>query len=200
MIAERTGAFHWLRVLAHVLARTPLRRALQSEAVARVKFAAGRQMPPSTVVTVVQALADAGVPCWLAGGWGVDALVGEQTRTHGDLDVVVDRDLPDVEERVAAALASIGLARAGSESSLEPLPRTWVHSDGLGTTVEVLPANLVAPPFNKATSFREGRVAGATVPCLSVELQLQLRSGYRHRARDRRDVVLLSGLREPGPA
>jgi lincosamide nucleotidyltransferase A/C/D/E len=197
MTADGSVAFRLMRVLSHALARTPLRGVLASEAVARAKFAAGRQMPPSTVVTVVQALRDAGISCWLAGGWGVDALVGEQTRAHGDLDVVVDRDLPNVETRVEAALASIGLLRAGSESSIEPLPRTWVHTDGRGTTVEVLPANLAAPPFNGPTSFQEGRVAGAPVPCVSVEVQLRLRSGYRHRARDRRDITLMSRLRTP---
>jgi len=37
-------------------------------------------------------LADrAGVACWLVGGWGVDALLGEQTRPHSDLDIVVLR-------------------------------------------------------------------------------------------------------------
>jgi lincosamide nucleotidyltransferase A/C/D/E len=28
----------------------------------------------------------------LDGGWGVDALVGDQTRPHADLDLAVDRD------------------------------------------------------------------------------------------------------------
>jgi hypothetical protein len=27
---------------------------------------------------------------WIAGGWGVDALVGRQTRIHSDLDLAVD--------------------------------------------------------------------------------------------------------------
>jgi len=30
-----------------------------------------------------------GVEVWLDGGWGVDALVGEQTRVHKDLDLIV---------------------------------------------------------------------------------------------------------------
>lgn len=28
-----------------------------------------------------------GVPFWVDGGWGVDALLGEQTRSHRDLDL-----------------------------------------------------------------------------------------------------------------
>jgi hypothetical protein len=27
---------------------------------------------------------------WIDGGWGVDALLGSQTREHGDLDVVIE--------------------------------------------------------------------------------------------------------------
>ena len=38
-------------------------------------------------VLVCAGLADAGVRFWLAGGWGVDALAGRQTRSHRDLDV-----------------------------------------------------------------------------------------------------------------
>ena len=30
-----------------------------------------------------------GVRAWLDGGWGVDALIGEQTRVHADLDIMI---------------------------------------------------------------------------------------------------------------
>jgi hypothetical protein len=39
------------------------------------------------VVDVLERLDRAGVPVWLDGGWGVDALVGRQTRPHRDLDL-----------------------------------------------------------------------------------------------------------------
>ena len=32
-----------------------------------------------------------GITIWIAGGWCVDALVGEQTRKHADLDIAVHR-------------------------------------------------------------------------------------------------------------
>jgi lincosamide nucleotidyltransferase A/C/D/E len=31
-----------------------------------------------------------GVKLWLMGGWGVDALLGRQTRDHNDLDVLIE--------------------------------------------------------------------------------------------------------------
>jgi lincosamide nucleotidyltransferase A/C/D/E len=41
------------------------------------------------VVEIVGWLRAAGVDAWLDGGWGVDALVGEETRDHKDLDLIV---------------------------------------------------------------------------------------------------------------
>src|SRR5436309_4366094 len=42
------------------------------------------------VIEILDALAAAGVRAWLVGGWGIDALVGTQTRDHEDVDVCVD--------------------------------------------------------------------------------------------------------------
>jgi lincosamide nucleotidyltransferase A/C/D/E len=55
------------------------------------------------VVEVLESLTVAHVPWWVAGGWGVDALVGEQTRMHDDVDVMVPGDaLPTAEACLAA--------------------------------------------------------------------------------------------------
>jgi len=35
------------------------------------------------------------VEIWIDGGWGVDALLGEQTRPHKDLDIAIqEKDVP----------------------------------------------------------------------------------------------------------
>ncbi len=36
-------------------------------------------------------LAAAQVRCWVIGGWGIDALLGRETRSHKDLDVLFVR-------------------------------------------------------------------------------------------------------------
>jgi lincosamide nucleotidyltransferase A/C/D/E len=36
-----------------------------------------------------------GIGVWIDGGWGVDALLGEETRPHQDLDIIVQQvDVP----------------------------------------------------------------------------------------------------------
>ena len=44
------------------------------------------------VLGIVADLTEAGCSVWVAGGWGVDALVGRQTRLHRDLDLALDAD------------------------------------------------------------------------------------------------------------
>src|SRR3954469_14412926 len=43
-----------------------------------------------SVLEVLSALEAAGCRAWVARGWGVDALVGAQTREHRDLDLAFD--------------------------------------------------------------------------------------------------------------
>ena len=44
-------------------------------------------MTADAVLEVIATLEEASVRVWLDGGWGVDALLGEQTRNHADLDL-----------------------------------------------------------------------------------------------------------------
>jgi len=49
-----------------------------------------KNMRASDVTVLVRYLHEHGVDVWLDGGWAVDALLGEVTRPHADLDVVVE--------------------------------------------------------------------------------------------------------------
>ena len=61
-------------------------------------------MEPEDVVEIVNALEREGIAVWLDGGWGVDALVGAQTRPHADLDLTVDRgQLERIQDKLAKA-------------------------------------------------------------------------------------------------
>lgn len=47
-------------------------------------------MDANAVQVVLAQLHKAAIRAWLDGGWGVDALLGRQTRTHADVDVVIN--------------------------------------------------------------------------------------------------------------
>ena len=59
------------------------------------------------VALVLRALNEADIRYWLQGGWGVDALVGRQTRSHRDLDVDLDQTL---EAEALDVLTQLGYA------------------------------------------------------------------------------------------
>ncbi|WP_434445655.1 nucleotidyltransferase domain-containing protein [Lentzea sp. E54] len=135
----------------------------------------------------------------VGGGWGIDALVGEQTRPHGDLDLM---HREEQEPRVLAALARLGFVETlswrpvrfvltdpnGREIDLHPLRYA---EDGSAEQASLTPGE----PFRyPASCFVTGTILGVTVPCLSAEQQVFFHQGYQPRAQDLHDLELLRAL------
>ncbi len=56
-------------------------------------------MISSDVIDLYSSLENLGVEIWIDGGWGVDALLGEQSRSHQDLDIAIEeKDVPKLKE------------------------------------------------------------------------------------------------------
>jgi lincosamide nucleotidyltransferase A/C/D/E len=159
-------------------------------------------MEAAELLRVVARLDDRGVDVWVDGGWGVDALVGEQTRPHDDLDLVVARsDLP----RAESALAPLGFAHA---SEADPgLPARLVLRAADGRQVDLHPVVFdergnglqelgdgTWGAYPAAGLAGLGRIAGRPVPCLTAELQVRFHLGYERRPADRHDLALLRVL------
>jgi lincosamide nucleotidyltransferase A/C/D/E len=66
-------------------------------------------LSPDQVIEVLDRLDAAELTVWLDGGWGVDALLGEQTRAQDDLDLAIARS--DC-VRAQEALAELGFRHA----------------------------------------------------------------------------------------
>lgn len=135
----------------------------------------------------------------IGGGWGVDALAGEQTRPHGDLDLM---HREEQEPQVVAALAACGFAE-----TLSWRPVRFVLTDPDGREIDLHPLRFAqdgsaeqssltpGEPFRyPAECFVTGTILGATVRCLSVEQQLLFHQGYEPRERDLHDLALLHSL------
>jgi lincosamide nucleotidyltransferase A/C/D/E len=60
-------------------------------------------MKSEDVVDVLQYIEQNNIRVWLDGCWGVDALLGEQTRSHEDLDIVIQQqDIPKLRKLLEA--------------------------------------------------------------------------------------------------
>jgi lincosamide nucleotidyltransferase A/C/D/E len=159
------------------------------------------------VVEIVACLERATVTAWLDGGWGVDALLGEETRPHDDLDVVMALDDG---ETACRALAALGFVLLEDERPTrfvlrDPTDRRIdVHTvtfDDEGGGIQVLQDGTPwrYPPEGFAGA---GLVAGRPVRCLTAEAQLLCHLGYDPDATDRQDMSRLAarfGLTLPSP-
>jgi lincosamide nucleotidyltransferase A/C/D/E len=88
-------------------------------------------MAASDLVHLLRRIEEAGAVVWLDGGWGVDALLGRQTREHDDLDLVLSLDdMPRVAEV---------LERRGYELADGALPMSVVWLDAEGRQVDIHP-------------------------------------------------------------
>jgi lincosamide nucleotidyltransferase A/C/D/E len=157
-------------------------------------------MNPAQVIQVLDRLDGAGMTVWLDGGWGVDALLGEQTRAHADLDLAIARsDCPRAQE----ALVALGFRHT---PDVEPgLPARLVLRAADGREVEFHPLVMDAD----GNGWQElpnggwglypvdglqgrGEIAGRPVSCTTPELQLRHHLGYQLTDRDRHDLCLLA--------
>jgi lincosamide nucleotidyltransferase A/C/D/E len=178
-------------------------RLLASPATAGLRMRAG-VMRPAGVLQVLGRLEAAGLPVWVAGGWGVDALVGHQTRRHADLDLLLD--CTD-ERRAVAELELLGYGTVTSERVSSPfMPRRVTIYDAMGRSVDLHPVDMMRWLATVAAerpagaedparaAFAEGRIGGRPVPCLSAALQIAAHNGYLWRYADREDLRRLRAI------
>jgi lincosamide nucleotidyltransferase A/C/D/E len=116
------------------------------------------------------------IEVWIEGGWGVDALLGEQTRAHDDLDLGVR--LEDVEQ-ICAVLHEF-------DRSDDEWPSSFVLQDRSGRKVDCHPLTFdehgdgwqadrsgEAPHrWPREGLAATGRIGGVEVPCITPELQV----------------------------
>jgi lincosamide nucleotidyltransferase A/C/D/E len=154
-------------------------------------------MDAARVLELLAHLTAREIPVWLDGGWAVDALLGEQTRPHDDLDLVAR--LED-SARIEQALTERGFVLAGGGA-----PLSFELVDGEGHQVDVHPVTFTADgvaayrmangedwvyPEDGFTGV--GRILGREVPCLTPEVvMVSHTTGYALDEAHQRDVTAL---------
>jgi lincosamide nucleotidyltransferase A/C/D/E len=134
------------------------------------------RMTAADAVAILERLDAAGVWHRLDGGWGVDALLGEETRVHDDLDLVVRREdceavaaaLPEL-ERVAREWwpARFVLRRGAIQVDCHPLVL-----DGSGDGWQQLPDGSRGH-YPASELEARGTIGGRKFACVSADLQLR---------------------------
>lgn len=158
--------------------------------------AGGMALPE--VHTVLGALSAAGCRFWLEGGWGVDALVGRQTRAHRDVDIDIDATHEEVALSVLAELGyTVETDWRPNRVELAAADRGWVDlhplliDEGGNARQAALDGGFHWFP---SSFFTAGSLDGVPVPCVSAEAQRLFHAGYEQREVDAHDLALLDAL------
>lgn len=152
-------------------------------------------MPAEEACALLDLLAAHGIDAWIDGGWGVDALLGRETRAHDDLDIVVEaRHVPAVRELLAARSyhevlrddTSAWNFVVGTASGLL-VDVHAVYLDGAGDG-RFRPDD-VDPAYPATALSGTGAIAGRSVRCISPEWVLRFHAQFAFDAQDVADVL-----------
>lgn len=155
------------------------------------------EMSAEAAVDLLRQFDTAGIDVWLDGGWAVDAVLGEQTRPHKDLDIILQvSDLGQL--RKILSDRGFRMREGGTESNF-----VLVDDHGLEVDVHAMvfdeEGNGVYRMHNgddwifPAAGFTgRGTILGVNVRCLSPEVQVLCHAyGYVPAEKDLRDMELL---------
>lgn len=154
-----------------------------------------------------------GLPFWVVGSWGVDALLGS-TRLRKDLDLLIG---VRGHEPAWQLLHELGFQLAyrweenvdlpGAFIDGDVQPTAYVLEDPSGRQVDIHVVDdrrpQVTPLWSSDRPFVPGALDGsgviATVPvrCMSVRMQLLAHEGYELPSAQRADVAILEQLLDP---
>src|SRR6266566_878284 len=135
------------------------------------------EMSGDVVVQLMQLFDQNSIDVVVDGGWGVDALLGEQTRSHGDLDIAVRyKDVPRDDTRDCNFVM-------GDDKGHEVDFHSYTF-DAHGKLVFG-----VEYPFDSLTGT--GSIQGYPVKCITAEWMVKFHSGYELDENDYRDVSAL---------
>lgn len=143
--------------------------------------------------TVLDLMDDMGIIYWLDGGWGVDALMGKQTRKHRDIDLDFDAQYT---VQLLQLLKDNGYE---VETDWSPARIELYHSD-LGY-IDIHPFVLLSDGKAKQADLEGGWyefeadyfgvafMEDRSIPCISAKGQMTFHTGYQLREVDKHDIL-----------
>ena len=144
------------------------------------------------VASLIGLLEENGLEVYVDGGWAVDALLGEQTREHSDLDIALPHKQVSLLREV---LSNRGYREQPRNDSWEC---NFVLDDDQGREIDVHSYTLdddgdyvSGVAYSRKHFTGTGLIDGYPVRCISPEWLVKFHSGYELDENDYRDVKAL---------
>jgi len=157
----------------------------------RLEQKSDAEMSGDVVVQLMQLFEQHDIEVVVDGGWGVDALLGEQTRSHGDLDIALQhKDAP----KLRALLEAHGYRDAPRDDTRDC---NFVMGNAQGHEVDFhsytfdAHGKRVGVEYPLGSLTGTGSIQGYPVKCISAEWMVKFHSGYELDENDYCDVSAL---------
>ncbi|MBI2355889.1 MAG: nucleotidyltransferase family protein [Candidatus Doudnabacteria bacterium] len=149
-------------------------------------------MTSKDIVEIYNKADKAGIKFWIDGGWCVDALLGQQTREHKDLDIAINAD--DLASFLKLAQAQ-GFKLSGMDGEYN-----FVLRDDKAREIDVhafitnKKGNVVGGiKYPKQSLTGKAKFEGQTVRCIAPEYMVQfiVPWAYKHKEKYKQDLKAL---------
>lgn len=134
-----------------------------------------------------------GIDIWIDGGWGVDALLEEETRTHNDIDLFVEESSC---KKFIKILKEKGFAEA-KETYTTTSHTVWKDNKSRIIDLHIFKFNkqeyivFEGEAYPPKVFSGMGKIGDKMVRCIDAENQVLFHLGYEHDKNDMHDVKLL---------
>ena len=134
-----------------------------------------------------------GITIWIDGGWGVDALLEEETRVHNDIDLFVEESNSKI---FIDILKVKGFAEV-TESYTTAYHTVWKDTKDRIIDLHIFKLNeqgyivFEGEAYPPSVFSGIGKIGDKVVKCIDAENQVLFHLGYEHNENDVHDVKLL---------
>jgi len=148
-----------------------------------------KEMTAEDVVELMQLLEANDIEVYVDGGWGIDALLGEQTRKHGDLDIALPHKYVPKLRDVLEARGYKNVPRNDTRDC------NFVLGDNSGHEIDVHSYtfdedgnNIFGVAYEPRHLTGKGSINGHLVKCIPPDVMVEFHSGYELDEDDYHDV------------
>jgi lincosamide nucleotidyltransferase A/C/D/E len=144
------------------------------------------------VTDLIALLEQNGLEVYVDGGWAVDAVLGEQTRPHDDLDIALPHtQVPRLRELLATRGFREQLRDDSWECNFVLADETGRRLDVHSYTLDAAGRNVGGVAYNSEQLTGRGVIGGYQVRCISPAWLVKFHTGYELKQKDWHDVRLL---------
>lgn len=151
-----------------------------------------KEMPAQDVIEILKLCEENDIEIIIDGGWGVDALLGKQTRTHADLDIALEHRYVPQLRQLLEAKGYKDIPRADTTECNFVMGDNEGHEiDFHSYTFDAHGNNIFGVRYPLESLTGVGTIDGHPVKCISLEWMVKFHTGYKLDENDYHDVRAL---------